>query len=236
MLSPKHARFIANWHKWLGLIIGLQVILWTLSGLFFTLFPIEKVRGEHLTRDLETVEIDWNTIRINSKLAAELNGYTPHSAELKMLLGKPVWLLKEKDLIALVSADTGKLLSPIDKTTARDIALASWQGGTALTRMKFFIEGPPEYGRDGAVWQVSFEGANAPTLYINAHTGEVETRRTNLWRVFDFFWKLHIMDWQTGENFNSWWLMLFALGAVNLSILGFILVIQRFTRQKRYKN
>src|SRR5262245_19602388 len=39
---------VASWtHKWLGLLVGVQVLFWFGSGLFFTLFPIEQVRSEH---------------------------------------------------------------------------------------------------------------------------------------------------------------------------------------------
>ena len=33
-------------HRYLGLVVGVQLLLWTGSGLFFALNPIEKVRGE----------------------------------------------------------------------------------------------------------------------------------------------------------------------------------------------
>ena len=34
-------------HKWLALLIGLQVFLWLLGGLVMSALPIERVRGEH---------------------------------------------------------------------------------------------------------------------------------------------------------------------------------------------
>jgi len=33
-------------HRYLGLFVGVQLLLWTAGGLFFSLNPIEKVRGE----------------------------------------------------------------------------------------------------------------------------------------------------------------------------------------------
>ncbi|KAH2840574.1 hypothetical protein KXW36_001315, partial [Aspergillus fumigatus] len=35
-------------HKWLSLILGLQVLIWMTSGLVMSALPIERVRGEHL--------------------------------------------------------------------------------------------------------------------------------------------------------------------------------------------
>ena len=44
-------------HKWLALIVGAQILLWVVSGLFFTLFPIEQVRSEHRIRRLPPTEL-----------------------------------------------------------------------------------------------------------------------------------------------------------------------------------
>jgi hypothetical protein len=42
----------ASWlHKWLALIIGVQILFWFASGLFFALYPIERVRSEHRIAD-----------------------------------------------------------------------------------------------------------------------------------------------------------------------------------------
>ena len=41
-------RLLRESHRWLGLIAGIQLLLWTISGLYFTLIPIETIRGNHL--------------------------------------------------------------------------------------------------------------------------------------------------------------------------------------------
>lgn len=45
-------RLIPRLHNILGLVVGGQVLLWILSGLFFTVFPIEHIRGEHLRAEV----------------------------------------------------------------------------------------------------------------------------------------------------------------------------------------
>ena len=44
-------------HRWLGLLMALQIIAWMASGLWFSIFPIEEIRGEHLTRPAERLEV-----------------------------------------------------------------------------------------------------------------------------------------------------------------------------------
>lgn len=47
----KPQKFFSIAHKYLALIIGAQIFLWVGSGLFFSIVPIEKIRGEHLVNE-----------------------------------------------------------------------------------------------------------------------------------------------------------------------------------------
>ena len=48
------ARLASFVHKWLALLVGVQIVFWVVSGLFFTIIPIEQIRSEHLIRPAET--------------------------------------------------------------------------------------------------------------------------------------------------------------------------------------
>ena len=41
-------RFIRNSHKYVSLAVSIQLLLWTVSGLFFAFNKIQEVRGEHV--------------------------------------------------------------------------------------------------------------------------------------------------------------------------------------------
>ena len=41
-------RWAVRIHKWLALIVGIQIILWIVGGFGMAVLDIEKVRGEHL--------------------------------------------------------------------------------------------------------------------------------------------------------------------------------------------
>ena len=40
-------------HKWIALVVGLQVLFWVGGGLVMTAIPIETVRGEHRAVELK---------------------------------------------------------------------------------------------------------------------------------------------------------------------------------------
>ena len=41
-------RFVRQAHRWLGLLIGVQVLLWISGGAIMSMLRLEEVRGEHL--------------------------------------------------------------------------------------------------------------------------------------------------------------------------------------------
>ena len=43
---------LAKWHIWLGWLIGVPLLMWTLTGLVMVSRPIDEVRGEHLRAEV----------------------------------------------------------------------------------------------------------------------------------------------------------------------------------------
>ena len=90
-------------------------------------------------------------------------------------------------------------------------------------------------GRKPPLWRADFDGWNKPTLYFSAQTGELLSRRHELWRVFDFVWMLHIMDYDTRDNVNNTLLRVFTWGAVAMALSGAWLLLYSFPRRRRRK-
>jgi len=70
---------------------------------------------------------------------------------------------------------------------------------------------------------------------VDARNGRIAAVRTGTWRFYDFVWGLHIMDWKNHENFNSPWLLGFAIGGLMLWIGGATLLALRWPRRRRRK-
>ena len=48
MIKGKTAKKIRKAHRYLGLFLGIQLLFWTISGLYFSWTIINEIRGEHL--------------------------------------------------------------------------------------------------------------------------------------------------------------------------------------------
>ena len=61
-------------HKYLSLFISVQLLLWTVSGIYFAYNQIEFVRGEHL-RNQSYDEIDFNLQELPSIKARSMKPF-----------------------------------------------------------------------------------------------------------------------------------------------------------------
>ena len=64
-------------------------------------------------------------------------------------------------------------------------------------------------------------------------TWMVWPERTDNWRLFDFVWMLHIMDYTERSNFNNPLLISFSAAALLFTVSGIVLLWQRFRPRKR---
>ena len=233
MISPRTARLVASIHKWLGLIVALQFLVWTGTGLFMVSFHLTDVRGEKLVHPPSHVSaIDMSKVKLSStdalKVVVEDH---PYQVTLKLLAGRPVYEIRAEIGVYLVSAEDGEILSPVSGALASDIAKAAWAGKGDLLSVEQLKSAPRESGMNGQVWAAQFAGEGKPTLYISATSGQVGPPRTDLWRTYDFFYGLHLMDYVDHENANHPWNIALAILALTTVLFGVVLLIHRFTRR-----
>lgn len=74
MLSQKKFWLIRKTHRYLGLIIGIQFLAWTISGLYFSWNNIDEIHGDHFRKKFPTTFVYNNLIDIDS-LTVEVEKY-----------------------------------------------------------------------------------------------------------------------------------------------------------------
>lgn len=228
--------FFRKFHKWLGLIIGIQVLFWAAGGFVMTFFDIEEVRGEHTMAEQEPFTIN-QPVAVTAQQAISQIDFEPETITLKGLLGEPVWIATHQEQQAIIDAQTGQLLSPLDELRAGQIALADFSGEGELVELQLLSEELGEVrGKGLPIWQAQFNDSDNTRVYISPQNGEVVARRNDTWRVFDFFWMLHIMDYKNRTDFNHPLVVFAALLALFMTLSGLYLVIKMvFLKPKRAK-
>lgn len=222
-------------HKWLALIIGIQVLLWVVSGSVMSILPIETVRSEHLVSREPASIGSIDTLIPPAEIASKLGGNI-QSLRYRMLMGKPLAEAIGKDgAVHLFDAASGKRRDNISAGEARTIVKSAWlDGEPEFDTVRKIETDSVEYRGKLPAWQVTTP--DDVRVYIPVATGEIAAVRSPTWRFYDFFWSLHIMDWKNHQNFNSWWLIAFALGGVFMAISGLTLLVKRWPIGRRKRN
>jgi Na+-transporting NADH:ubiquinone oxidoreductase subunit F len=222
-------------HKWVGLLIGIQVLLWLLSGLMLSLIDPAKVSGEEWAKISPQTSgaVQYETILEPDELAAEqLEGVLSISLETRQ--GQPVYRVRRLHGTILIDASDGSTIK-IAGSDARMLARQDFTGNGEILSVESGIA-PDMETRDssGKYWRVNFSDKTHTSIYISASTGEILERRNRYWRIFDFFWMLHIMDYAAHEDINNALVITVALIAIWLGISGFILLFGSFNLHDFY--
>src|SRR3546814_12131109 len=78
------------------------------------------------------------------------------------------------------------------------------------------------------MWSVTFEDGEGTTLYVSGQDGRVLERRNDTWRIFDFVWMLHIMDYTGRQDFNNPPVIMAGSGGLWTALSGFWLLVTGF--------
>ena len=217
MIKSKTAIKIRKAHRYLGLFLGIQFLLWTISGLYFSWTNIDEIRGEHLINKNVKLK-DFSELISPSKL----NESNIKSIELRNISGVPYSWINNANLY---NAYTGNLKQSITKKEAVDIAKQSLVKGLEIKSINYIstVDKHHEYrSKLLPAYVISFKDSRNIKAYVSSLDGKFQTVRHRNWRWFDFLWMAHTMDYESRDNFNNTLIRIF-------SLLGLITVLSGFT-------
>jgi len=226
---------IVKTHRWIGLIVGLQVVLWISGGLVMSALSIDKVRGADRARTAPPLAVPVDAVLVSpTAAAAALGDSAIGGAALARRLDRVAWILETADGRTAVDAVTGDRLPDLTADEARAVAAADYAGTVDIRAVSLRTAPSLETrGRDLPLWRVDFADGRRTTVYVDPLTGAIAARRNTLWRVYDVFWMLHIMDYRERESFNHPLLVGSAAAAWLLAASGAWLVVNWLRRRAR---
>ena len=203
-------------HKYLSFFISIQLLLWTISGIYFAFNKIELVRGEQYKKVVEQ-PINLSSINFN----------IPNSQSISIVRRL------DKEIVIVSTKSSRKYLDkngyPLDKLSELE-AIKSVESKTTLLPFQAIEitsekSGSEFRGRSLPIYKVKSKNAKSDDInvYINIYSGEVVAIRSPQWRIWDLMWGFHIMDWKERDNINNLLLKIFSILALISSVTGLIL-------------
>ena len=220
--------FLRKLHKWLGLIIGLQVVLWAASGVMFAWLDHDDVAAANRVRTVEPTVLSPTIVK--TEPATWLGDYAPqdlYDLRAVSLADRWVWRVELRDRVELRAIEDGARVK-LDETWLRRLALGRYAGEGRLAAATLQTQPDIASRASGPVWQAQFDDRQRTALYFAADDGHFIAARTDSWRWYDFFWMLHTMDYAGRDNFNNPLIITIGMAALWLSISGMLLLTRSF--------
>jgi uncharacterized iron-regulated membrane protein len=221
-------------HKWFGLFVGLQVLIWLGTGVYMVVVDIDFIHGDPLVRNMQQVVRLPHTPQLSmAALKTRYPGAT--RIGLRPVMEKTYYTVATAAERYLLDPQSGQVISPFDEKAAREIARFHFNGDAAITRASLITSNPPmEIGtRRLPLWQIDFDDRFSSSFYVDPFTGALATRRHQYWRVFDFMWMLHIMDYDERSDAHNPLLIFVELSGLILAITGLWLLYYRLGRRRK---
>ena len=211
-------------HMWIGLILGLQFVIWTVSGAMMAVLDMEEVAGG--AKPAVTALAVPASSRAWPLVHQSLDGQPVTGVALRPLLDRNVLEVATPAGVKLFDAVDGRLVV-VTPELARSVAAAAYAGAgkvsavLPLTELELAVR-----THELPIWRVDFSDAENSSFYVSATTGKLLERRNDTWRTWDFFWMLHNMDYVNRTSFNHPLIVVLAFGIIWLAITGFWLLFR----------
>ena len=247
-------RLVKFLHKWLSVVVALQLLIWLSSGLFFNLMDHSKARGNANKVSMsQTVEIDHARLLPPNTILSQLEFIGDkqtkprqiNSLKLIQLLNQPYYLLNHKRGLyahfysehSLINAYNGEK-QIIDDAMAQALAQATYNGnGDVVSVVKKLPPLDDMLKEENTAWQINFNDSINTSVYIDASSGRLIGHSNDDKRFADFFFKLHFMDYGVMGNigsFNNGLIIFFSLLTLLFCLTGAVWVVE-LLRKGRYK-
>lgn len=218
MVKRKTAVKIRKAHRYLGLFLGIQFLMWTVSGIYFSWTDIDEIHGDHFRNENPAPQSFKNLVSPSSIS----NPKEVTSLELREIGDKPYYWINDSYLI---DAQTGTVKNEITRDEAMQIA----RNHMLTTLNVKGIERIDEVGNHHEyrekplpAYVISYDTPKNIKAYVSIQDGSFQTVRFRDWRWFDFLWMMHTMDYQGRDDFNTLLLRGF-------SLMGLITILSGFT-------
>lgn len=233
MVNRKTAKWIRKAHRYLGVFLGIQFLMWTISGMYFSWTDIDEIHGDHFKKQepKQTAFSDLlGTGQLNNKQPIQ-------SLELLEIAEEPYYWINEAKLY---NAKTGEEKEGITKEEAQEVAqryMLPEHKIAAIKRIEEVGDHHEYRGKPLPAYEISYATPINLKAYVAVENGAFQTVRHRDWRWFDFLWMTHTMDYQGRDNFNTIVLRAFSLLGLITVLSGFLLwYISSPTLRKLIKN
>lgn len=226
-------------HKWLSVVVFIQLLVWLGTGLYFNLRDEQKAQGNIFrVNNIASSTVDADRLVPIASLIesiAQRNKKPILSVKLIWVNNQWAYLLSHQQVwhsyylsdVSLVNAYSGQPLV-INNIAAQRIASTTYNGEGKVVSNQLLTPPIDDLPKEqNPVWRIQYNDGLNTSIYVRANSGALVSHANDQTRFDQLMFRLHFMDYANTGSFNHPLIIVFALLTFILSFTGFIWLIIR---------
>tara|TARA_B100002003_G_scaffold70485_1_gene65783 strand:+ start:821 stop:1819 length:999 start_codon:yes stop_codon:yes gene_type:complete len=222
---------MANWHKWLALLVSIQLLVWLITGFYFNSLMNS---ADNITTRQPVQHEGYLPGRELYPLKA-IDAPPPLAVSVIWVLGAPYYQFEYNQPLHTYFPHHRRLFDAITGTSwqisAEQVATIAHQAyaGSARAGEPVLLKPPIDDlpRQQNPLWQVRFADEFNTAVYLDALTGHVIRHTNDRQRFDELMYTLHFIDYTRTGFFNHPLIIIFAIATSLLALSGGYLLISR---------
>lgn len=215
-------RLWMDWaHRYLGLLIFAQVLLWSVGGMLMAGLNFSDLYQEPSLQSLPFTPSNVSFEDVQSAFESLVPKSQWLEIKLQNIGGHLVYGLTHPKGLLLVNAD-GKVLNTVPESWIREVAVQGYTGKGHLKSVTLLDSSKGNYYSTTPVYRADFEDTQGTEIYISPQSGQLLARRKRLWALYNWMWEMHLMKLTPWPKVNKTLLFTFAVLNSLVAITGFV--------------
>ena len=222
---------MANWHKWLALLVSIQLLVWLITGFYFN--SLMNSADNIATR--QPVQHEGYLPGRELYPLKAIDAPPPLAVSVIWVLGAPYYQFEYNQPLHTYFPHHRRLFDAITVTSwqisAEQVATIAHQAyaGSARAGEPVLLKPPIDDlpRQQNPLWQVRFADEFNTAVYLDALTGHVIRHTNDRQRFDELMYTLHFIDYTRTGFFNHPLIIIFAIATSLLALSGGYLLISR---------
>ena len=222
---------MANWHKWLALLVSIQLLVWLITGFYFN--SLMNSADNIATR--QPVQHEGYLPGRELYPLKAIDAPPPLAVSVIWVLGAPYYQFEYNQPLHTYFPHHRRLFDAITGTSwqisAEQVATIAHQAyaGSARAGEPVLLKPPIDDlpRQQNPLWQVRFADEFNTAVYLDALTGHVIRHTNDRQRFDELMYTLHFIDYTRTGFFNHPLIIIIAIATSLLALSGGYLLISR---------
>lgn len=211
-------------HKYFGLIIFLQIIVWSFSG--FIMYFLDFSDLYNIPPDKPI--INQKFININDVISIFNKSFPTENIKLislKNIVDESYYVIKTDKRELLVDQDK-KIITIIPEEMVKKISDEKYTSNGVISKIELLKNSRGNYYSDKPIYKITYNDEQKNEIYINPNNGEVLAKRKSIWSFYNIMWEYHLMKYTSNTNFNKTLLLTSAIISLFVAFTGLLKFIK----------